>query len=152
MDKPVIPESSGPLIWASADEWTELIEHWRSNVQTWLTSGKLNELSRGSLVLHYLMEWCPDRAKQLVDNYLSSDEGTDQLMLSIRHTGTDSIKGQYIEFTPEYLNYFGGIERLRPVARRRLAETTLPHRLKVIYTAIVSGKKVYSIDASIAKY
>lgn len=137
-----------PPVWIPSNEWEVLIELWRENVQTWVLAGRVNDLALGSMVLHCLWKWCPGKAKLLIEGFLSSDSGTDQLMLSFSDTGNDSVKGRFVQLSPDDLELFGGIERLGLVAKRRLAETTLPHRLKVIYKAILSGKRVYSVDAS----
>lgn len=69
-------------------------------------------------------------------------------MLSLSDTGVDAEKGPYIELSAESLGRFGSVDQLREIAKRRLADTKLPHRLTVIYKAILLSKRVYLFDAN----
>jgi len=82
---------------------------------------------------------------------VTSDATFDQFALAIGPIGRDSVGGKYCKFSDEDLDGYGGANKLKARAKKRLKDPEVIGELKHIFTAMISGKNTYLSDGSEAE-
>jgi len=136
-------------LWTTEDELAEIGRAWADAMVAQILHDGLTAAALAGHVYFRLMRFYPDHLKTVLDASIDDDAKFDTIFMHIGERGVDSVRGKYAKFDDEFLETFGGKERLVSRAKQRLQDETVTARLSHIYSAMTTGSKIYLADGSV---
>jgi hypothetical protein len=141
------PRESESSWLVSGEEMNRLKTEWLQATRDSFIEGRAFSSNWSGQALHLMRRLDRKTFRLVVAASLEPIGKADSLMRTLGSGSWDSSKGSYAHLSEEFLEEIGETERLRGLARDRLADTELASAdLRAIYTSIVTDKKEYFVD------
>jgi hypothetical protein len=134
--------------WIDSKALQSISERWATEVEASIIGGDAINANLIGVALYRMKRFHPATFGRVIGALIGREEMFDKVFMAIGERGVDSVKGRYARFTDTDLDAFGGKDRLREIAERRLSDDRVQGSLRFIYQALLSGKKVYLIDGT----
>jgi hypothetical protein len=134
--------------WIDSETLQSISERWATEVEASIFEGGALNANLIGVALYRMKRFHPAILGRVIGALIGREEMFDKVFMAIGERGVDSVKGRYARFTDSDLDAFGGKDRLREFAERRLSDDKVQGSLRFIFQALLSGKKVYLIDGT----
>lgn len=137
--------------WVNAPCLQKLTSGWAQMIAKKVKEGHIFSVTKCGQIFFRLRKFQPKVLSSVICNVVTSDATFDQFALAIGQMGRDSVGGKYCKFSDDDLDGYGGANKLKARAKKRLRDPEVIGELKHIFTAMISGKNTYLSDGSEAE-